>query len=85
MWALLQVVIASGLGALIRHWFGERTWSRVREVARAIGRDPERTSDPREAIEQALLEVRAERIEREAARVAPAVVNGSNPYPKTKG
>ena len=85
MWTVLLPFVASILGAGVRHWFGERTWHRVRQVARGIAADPTKTNDPRQAVADALIQVTLDRLAIEAERVKDAfVVNGSNPYPKVK-
>ena len=64
----LITLLATGLGALVRHLWGELAWRHVRQLAREIARDPKRTDNPEQAMAEALLVVKSERIKRETLR-----------------
>lgn len=68
MLSALITLMATALGALVRHLWGELAWSHVRRLAREIARDPKRTDDPEQAIAEALVIVRSARIKRETLR-----------------
>lgn len=84
MWSAILPVVGSMLTLLFKHYLSERQWSKVREAAKVVLADPERTDDPREAVAQALIQAQLDRVAAEAEKVA-IVLNGSNPVPKVKG
>lgn len=83
MEAIIVGVLGPLLGYLAKRYLDERQWRQVRDIARQIGKDPEKTNDPRVAVAQALLEVQLDRLAAEARKVSDAFTpNGTNPIPR---
>ncbi len=80
---LLYTVGGSLLAWFANRYLGERKWGQIRDAASQILKDPAKTSDPREAITQAMVDSQFSRLQVEAKKVQDAfVLNGSNPIPK---
>jgi hypothetical protein len=69
---VLPTFIAVGAGWFAKRVGIENEWGKVREVAKVIAKDPERTSDPKQAMAEALVAVQLERLSKEAEKVLAA-------------
>lgn len=72
-WEVVFGVVASGLGWLVRHYFGDSTWNGVEEAAKVIVKEQGVT--PQEAVEKALIQVNLDRLA-EAAKKLPDAFKG---------
>lgn len=81
MWNILATVLGPLIGFGLNHLLGESRWAKIRKAAKVIVKDPSRTSDPRQAVEEALVKFQSERVAKEAAKVK-LTKNGTNPFKK---
>lgn len=68
-WDLIISLGGGAVGYLVKHFLGERKWNQVEKVATAIVKAPSGTTDPREALIEAMIQVNLDRIAAGAEQV----------------
>lgn len=79
MTELVITLLGGVVGALLRHYLNERQWERAKRLAESILADPnpETTSDPMQAMTEAVISVNRRRIAKTSGQITP-IVNGTN-------